>query len=145
MAEDGKKRLDFEQVRKETLIMQNYLAEVYRKRREELGLTKAEVAARLGCPISVITKSEKSFSIGLTDMFSIGAGVYGLDVHSLLDEADVYAKEKVKSDERFGQITSAEDATLEESHEILSEIDKLTEEDQKIVSRKQFSITATED
>lgn len=40
---------------------------------------------------------------------------------------------------------SIEEATSEESQEILSEIEKLTDEDQKIVSRKQFSITATED
>jgi len=84
---------------KETLEMCKYMAQAYRKRREELGLTKEEVAERINKPVSTVTKSENSFSIGLHEMLSIGRDVYWLDVYDLLKKAEAYAKEAVNQAE----------------------------------------------
>ncbi len=76
----------------ETLEMCKYMAQAYRKRREELGLTKEEVAERINKPVATVTRSENSFRIGLHEILSIGRDVYGLDVYALLKDADAYAK-----------------------------------------------------
>ena len=95
-------KIDVEQVDKETLEMCKYMAQVYRKCREELGLTKEEVAERIKKPVSTVTKSENSFDIGLHEILSIGRDVYGLDVNSLLKDAEVYSKGVIKQQEEEG-------------------------------------------
>lgn len=65
-----------------------YMAHVYRQRREELGLTKEEVAALINKPVSIVTKSENSFRIGINEVFMLGEDVYGLDMIALLEEAE---------------------------------------------------------
>ncbi len=69
-----------------------YIAHVYRQRREELGLTKEEVAERINKPVSIVTKSENSMRIGLDEVFTIGRNVYGLDMLVLLEEAEAHAQ-----------------------------------------------------
>ena len=54
-----------QQVNKKSLEMCKYIAHVYRQRREELGLTKEEVAKRINKPVSIVTKSENSLCIDL--------------------------------------------------------------------------------
>ena len=80
----------------ESEIMCRYMARKYKERREELELTKEEVAMLIGKPVATVTKSENSFAIGLKEMMDIGEAVYGLNVRKLLDEAEAYAKEEVK-------------------------------------------------
>ena len=72
--------------------MCRYIANVYRQRREELGFTKEEVAERINKPVSVVTKSENSFRIGLDEVFTIGENVYGLDILSLIQEAEAHVR-----------------------------------------------------
>ena len=69
-----------------------YIAHVYRQRREELGLTKEDVAALINRPVSTVTKSENSFRIGLNEVFILGEQVYGLDMLTLFEEAETYAE-----------------------------------------------------
>lgn len=69
-----------------------YIANVYRQRREELGLTREEVASLIHQPVSVVTKSENSLRIGLDEVFTIGRNVYGLDMPALLEEAEAHVK-----------------------------------------------------
>ena len=64
----------------------------YRQRREELGLTREEVASLIHQPVSVVTKSENSLRIGLDEVFTIGRNVYGLDTLALLEEAEAHVK-----------------------------------------------------
>ncbi len=88
------------QVRKKSLEMCKYIAHVYRQRREELGLSKEEVAIRINKPIAIVTKSENSLCIGLTEVFDIGRKVYGLDILTLLEEADAHAQAVIKQQEQ---------------------------------------------
>jgi len=87
-----KNKADIERFEKKDHEMCKYMAQAYGKRREELGLSKQEVAKRINKPVSTVTKSENSFDIGLHEIFSIGRDVYGLDVLELLKNAEEYAK-----------------------------------------------------
>ena len=88
------------QVNKKSLEMCQYIAHVYRQRREELGLTKEEVAKRINKPVSTVTKSENSLCIGLTEVFDIGRKVYGLDILTLIEEAETYAQTVINQQEQ---------------------------------------------
>ena len=88
------------QVNKKSLEMCKYIAHVYRQRREELGLTKEEVAKRINKPVSTVTKSENSLCIGLTEVLDIGRKVYGLDILTLIEEAETYAQTVINQQEQ---------------------------------------------
>lgn len=88
------------QVRKKSLEMCKYIAHVYRQRREELGLTKEEVAKRINKPVSTVTKSENSLCIGLQEVFTIGRNVYGLDILTLLEEAEAHAQAVINQQDK---------------------------------------------
>lgn len=74
-------------------IMCQYMAKKFKERRKELGLSQKEVAAIINRSISIVSKSENSFSIGLHEMFRIGRDIYGFDMLALLDEAEAYSNQ----------------------------------------------------
>jgi len=80
---------------RKSLEMCRYIASAYRQRREELGLTKEEVAERISKPVSVVTKSENSFRIGLDEVFTIGENVYVLDILTLIEEAEAHVRNAI--------------------------------------------------
>jgi len=94
-----KNKKNIKQIRTKSHEMCQYIARVYRQRREELGLTKEEVAERINKPVSIVTKSENSLHIGLTEVFDIGRKVYGLDMLALLKEAETYAQAVINPEE----------------------------------------------
>ncbi len=91
------------QVRKKSYEVCKYIAKIYRQRREELGFTKEEVAERIHKPVSIVTKSENSLRIGLNEVFMIGQNVYGLDMLTLIEEAEAHAKAVINQPDQTDQ------------------------------------------